>query len=132
MYGAYHWGVNLGINVCESINLASARFIGVHEGAKLCATTCTYGENTNKIHDTLGQILNKYREEKNREEKNREEEKEEEEKTDERSGQQTTNQKWIYKSPSATCEFCGFVFKNGHKHLNVHIKKNRCPKKPKL
>lgn len=36
MYGAYHWGVNLGHNACESSNVASPRYRTVHANAKLC------------------------------------------------------------------------------------------------
>lgn len=40
LYGAYHWGFNAGINICESSNLASPRYEEFHKKAVLCQGDC--------------------------------------------------------------------------------------------
>lgn len=34
LYGAYHWGFNEGLNVCESSNLASPKYKEIYQEAK--------------------------------------------------------------------------------------------------
>lgn len=60
LYGAYHWGFNSGFNVCESTNLASPLFKSVHESARICPIECSYGKATNKIHQNLGMLLQRF------------------------------------------------------------------------
>lgn len=40
MYGAYHFGYNTGINVCEAANITSPRFLQFFSKAKLCQQDC--------------------------------------------------------------------------------------------
>lgn len=40
MYGAYHFGFNCGLNVCESSNVASPKFVEFHSKALLCKPPC--------------------------------------------------------------------------------------------
>lgn len=42
LYGAYHFGFNCGLNVCESANIASPIFINFHKKATLCKPPCGY------------------------------------------------------------------------------------------
>lgn len=42
LYGAYHFGFNTGLNVCESANIASPMFFKFHSGASLCKSPCPY------------------------------------------------------------------------------------------
>lgn len=39
-YGAYHFGFNTGFNVCEATNIASPKYVGIFEYAKICESSC--------------------------------------------------------------------------------------------
>lgn len=39
-YGAYHFGFNSGLNICESINIASPKFLEFYNQATLCTPPC--------------------------------------------------------------------------------------------
>lgn len=60
LYGAYHWGFNSGFNVCESMNLASPRYIEVHDKAVICHEQCTYGKDTNITHRKLKELIDRW------------------------------------------------------------------------
>lgn len=60
LYQCYHWGVNTGINVCESSNLASPKFcIFFHHHEILCPQTCSYGNGLRKTKRILGKWLDR-------------------------------------------------------------------------
>lgn len=59
LYGAYHWGWNSGLNVCESTNLASPKFQKVYEEAVICESTCEYSSDPIAVHQKLGELLKK-------------------------------------------------------------------------
>lgn len=42
LYGAYHFGFNCGLNVCESANIASPKFAEFFSKASICKPPCRY------------------------------------------------------------------------------------------